>query len=387
MKGIALLLSVISINLCLGQLQPVTSSLVIKLGADTIVVDTYTINNNRLYGKAFIRLFENHIRVYDVTLNPTGSISGYHVSAMDPVNSSLPLKPKSSYFPLRADMTWTSDTAYFNITKTNGEKLKMNWSASSIDFVAGWIPIFPLMDWTYQRLANSGKMSLNNLKTTNTWSVTDLSIRYQAQDTLIFGGPFIDYSKIIIGQDGISTINGVGSAYNFMITRTAPLDVDLIARRMSKKSAMIAPSPRDTATFNVHDNKIKIEYGRPFARGRIIFGGVVPYDSLWRTGANDPTIITIEKDIKVGKSMIPKGTYSLYSIPRKKSWTLIFSHDLDSWPTNPDRTREFASVELSVRHLSEKKEQFTIEIIEKEMNGFLKLSWDDTEAYVEFKFL
>ena len=148
---------------------------------------------------------------------------------------------------------------------------------------------------------------------------------------------------------------------------------------------MVAPSPRDTTSFDIHNNKIKIEYGRPFARGRLIFGGVVPYDSLWRTGANRPTLITIEKSIKIGKSVIPKGTYSLYSIPHKKSWTLIFSNDLESWPTNPDRTKEFAHIELNTRKTLQKQEQFKIEIIENKKKALLKLSWDDTEAYAEFE--
>lgn len=66
-------------------------------------------------------------------------------------------------------------------------------------------------------------------------------------------------------------------------------------------------------------------------------------------------------------------------------WLLIFSNDLDSWPTNPDRTKEFARVELSVRKTIKKTEQFTIDIIETQMNGLLRLNWDDTEASVEFK--
>ena len=226
MKGFSLLLaaiSFVSINHSLGQAQqPVTTSLVVKFGPDTIVVDTYTIHNNHLYGKAFIRFFENHIREYDVSFNPNGSIAKYYVAAMDPSNSSLPLKPKTDYFALHAEMTWANDTAYFSITRPNGEELKMNRPASSIDFIGGYIPVFPLMDWTYRRLVNSGKSVLNNLKTTNTWGVTDITLRYVTKDTLIFGGPFIDYSKIIIGQDGISRIDGTGSAYNFQITRTAP---------------------------------------------------------------------------------------------------------------------------------------------------------------------
>ncbi len=361
-----------------------TSSLVVRLGGDTVVVETYTIVNNHLYGKAFIRFYENHVRYYDVVFNSDGSIKNYYLAAMDPSNSSLPFKSKTRRFPSHVDMTFWNDTASFSFTGADGEEFQQQLPALSVDFIGGYVPIFPLIDWIYSRLKISGQRELTGLRTTNGWTVTDLSIRPLSNDTLAFGGPFIDYSKIIVGDDGIETINGIGSAYNFITTKTPPIDIELLARRLSKTSAMVDPSPRDTINFNYHGNNIKIEYGRPFRRGRVIFGGVVPYDSLWRMGANYPTQITFGKAVRIGKKNLAPGTYSLYAIPRKASWTLIFSNDLESWPTNPDRTKEVAHIKMEVRKTSTRQEQFTIDLMEKRSNGMLTLAWDDTEAFVDF---
>ena len=131
---------------------------------------------------------------------------------------------------------------------------------------------------------------------------------------------------------------------------------------------------------------IRLDYGRPFKRGRVIFGGIVPFDSVWRTGASNATKINLPFNILFGKTVIPKGQYSLYTIPRLNSeWSLIFNTDLKQWPTDPDRTKDFAQVALKVRNPINQTDQFTIDIEALKDGGIIKFTWDETEAFATFR--
>jgi hypothetical protein len=84
-----------------------------------------------------------------------------------------------------------------------------------------------------------------------------------------------------------------------------------------------------TQTVGLTD--ITIDYSRPVAKGRTIFGGLVPYDKVWRTGANDATTITFSDDVTINGQALPKGAYSLHTIPGKDSWTIIFNKTAKQW--------------------------------------------------------
>ena len=76
---------------------------------------------------------------------------------------------------------------------------------------------------------------------------------------------------------------------------------------------------------------IKVDYSRPQKKGREVFGGMVKYNEIWRLGANEATEMKVYKDINIGGKSLKKGTYSMYAIPNKDAWTIIFSSDLDQW--------------------------------------------------------
>jgi hypothetical protein len=128
-----------------------------------------------------------------------------------------------------------------------------------------------------------------------------------------------------------------------------------------------------------------VTYGRPLKRGRKIFGGVVPYDSVWRTGANSPTSISFENDIKMGNTMIPKGLYSIYTIPKQNEWILIFNTDLKTWPTDPDRNKDFVQVLIPIKKTENIRQQFTIEVKETKTGGILSFNWDNIIAFAGFE--
>lgn len=95
-------------------------------------------------------------------------------------------------------------------------------------------------------------------------------------------------------------------------------------------------SPPETATGTVAGSTITINYSSPAVKGRKIWGGLVPYDKVWRLGANEATIFETSKDIMVEGKKLPAGKYSLYAIPGENEWTFIFNSKTGQWGINMD---------------------------------------------------
>jgi hypothetical protein len=98
------------------------------------------------------------------------------------------------------------------------------------------------------------------------------------------------------------------------------------------------PSPAATATGKVKGATITINYSSPGVKGRKIWGELVPYDKVWRAGANEATLFATDKDLKVEGKALPAGKYSLYAIPGEKEWTIIFNSVTGQWGINRDGT-------------------------------------------------
>lgn len=96
------------------------------------------------------------------------------------------------------------------------------------------------------------------------------------------------------------------------------------------------PSPAATATGTVAGSTIKISYSSPAVKDRKIWGGLVPYGKIWRTGANEATIFETSKDIKIGGKTLPAGKYSLYTTPGEKEWKIIFNSQTGQWGIKMD---------------------------------------------------
>lgn len=391
LKSICLFWTIVfTIPCSLAQVKPYTASFVGKLGPDTVFVETYSVMNNHLYGKVLFRMFETHIGVFNVHFYPNGIIREFNMMAMEPLNSSLPYLAKTAWrFPYNRTMVCADDTCTIYISKRDSpQDIIIKQAVSHMDFYGGTNPLFSLVEWNCMRLAKSGKQLLGPLNMTNSGTFSSISVRYDGTNTMLFGGPFIEYTKISTDAEGrIISTDGTGTPYNFLVTKHAPIDIDQLAKRMAKSPAIGDPSPRDTLTVSIQKSPVRIDYSRPYKRGRKIFGGVVPYDSVWRTGASNATVLTIQQPMQLGKTVIPAGTYSLYTIPGRKGWQLIFNTDTTTWPTDPDRSKDVAKVALQTKTLDTLTNKFTIVIQETNVGGVLKFQWDDVEAFADFKLL
>jgi len=141
------------------------------------------------------------------------------------------------------------------------------------------------------------------------------------------------------------------------------------------------PSPTGKVTQAVGLNEITIEYSRPSVKGRVVYGDLVPYGKLWRTGANAATKITLKDDAKFEGKDIPKGEYSLLTIPMQTEWTIIINKDPKAGVNDYDQTKDLARFTVKSSKVTEKVETFTIDIANIEMTGAtIDLVWENTKA-------
>jgi len=140
-------------------------------------------------------------------------------------------------------------------------------------------------------------------------------------------------------------------------------------------------SPPAKAEGKVGNATITVDYGAPSMRGREIFGGLVPYDKVWRTGANAATTLVTDADIVLGDLEVPKGTYTLFTIPGKDEWTLIVSSETGQWGSRYDEAKDFGRTKMKVKALDEAVETFEIRV----KSDALTLAWEKTKASVPVK--
>jgi hypothetical protein len=165
-----------------------------------------------------------------------------------------------------------------------------------------------------------------------------------------------------------------------------------------------APSTRARTTVELRRRsgdrtpvRIAIDYGQPHARGRSIVGNVVPFDTPWRTGANEATSLATDADLMIGNVAVPKGTYTLYTLPSRSGWKLIINKNTGQWGTEYLPEHDLARVDLRVRRLGDPIDSFSIWLVpDVERNpqggiagglprGVLRLAWGDVELSTDWR--
>jgi hypothetical protein len=145
------------------------------------------------------------------------------------------------------------------------------------------------------------------------------------------------------------------------------------------------PSPPASAECKFSDGKtVKIDYSSPRAKGRKIFGGVVPYGEVWRTGANEATTFVADTNVNVGGTAVPAGSYTIFTVPKADAWTLVISKKTGEWGTDYAGEKEdLARVPMTASKTSGAVENFTIGFDQAGKKCTLHMEWENTRAKVE----
>lgn len=172
---------------------------------------------------------------------------------------------------------------------------------------------------------------------------------------------------------------------NAQVILIACLTLSIVSQAQEDKSKR--PSPPATASGKIGEATITFDYSSPSVKGRKIFGGLLPYDKVWRAGANEATVFTTDKDINIEGKKLGAGKYSFFATPGEKEWTVYFNSETGQWgdkeggDTNMDPSKTVLSVRVKPTRLANLSERLVYVV---KPDGFL-LQWEYTEIFVRVK--
>jgi len=204
----------------------------------------------------------------------------------------------------------------------------------------------------------------------------------------------LDGSKAEISHDwlagtGVATFDSSGHMLTYSGARTTYLiearrvadvpDIQTLATQFAAAEAKSGPrslSVRDTVRASIGAANFTVDYSRPLARGRTLVGGIIPYDIVWRTGANAATQFTTSAPVTLAGLQLPAGGYTLWTVPRASGVELIVNKQTGQWGTSYDRSRDLGRAPMTSETLTTPVEQFTISITGTDAtHGTLAMEW------------
>jgi hypothetical protein len=313
----------------------------VTLGRDTVVVEQFMVHGPTLRTTAVSRSPRTMSRVHEIAWNDAGIVQSYTVTTGDQTRTmQLPAEPMQVVFapPLVSPYVVLARIA----AATNASSVTMgNIPLAVTRPEAGWI----------------------------VFSNDDLgAIRIRMDDQL--RAQEVDLRASTLGGHAVR-IDAVDVAAE--AARFAALD---------EAGQGLGPlSPADSIRAQVGGANIGIEYHRPSMRGRTIFGGVVPLGRVWRTGANQATTFTTDRDLMIGETRVPAGAYTIWSLPSENGWQLILNRQTGQWGTEYNAEQDLAHIPMQVEMLSDPVEQFTIAVNPGDA-GTLTFTWADRRGTV-----
>ncbi|MCA0377415.1 MAG: DUF2911 domain-containing protein [Gemmatimonadetes bacterium] len=166
---------------------------------------------------------------------------------------------------------------------------------------------------------------------------------------------------------------------------SAPLAAQGSMQAMGNQPGKPPLSPRDSISTTVAGSAIKVNYGRPSKRGRVIFGGLEKWGNVWRTGANEATHFTTSKALDFGGKVVPAGTYTLWTkLEESGKWELIVNKQTGQWGTAYKASEDLVSIPMKVTSTNPVVEQMEIQVKPAGKGGEIIVQWDTYKAVATF---
>lgn len=356
-----------------------TLAFVSTLGSDTVTVETFTRTADRIEGELIERNPRTQRIRYVAELAQDGSVRRMEVEASTP--------PENPDGP--ATRRWTVEVGpdSATVTREGGE----NAGTSVVPVGERPIPAFEravlaavVMDQAIRQARAGGALMAPHpveLIQPGSPQPAENAVSPHAGDTVafsFFGLPMYAWTE----GGALAGVSGRETTMKVETRRAASLDMDALASDWAARDAMGeglgVPSPAATTTASVGGVGVEIRYSQPARRGREIWGGLVPYGEVWRTGANAATHLTVDGDVTIGDLEVPAGTYTLWSTFTDDSAELIVNRQTDQWGTQYDPDQDLGRVSMTRTELDQPVERFTILV----QDGMLTLEWDRTRFSV-----
>ena len=214
-------------------------------------------------------------------------------------------------------------------------------------------------------------------------------VRRLAPDSMTIQHPFRGTMGVRVDDTGrLLRLDAGQTTRKLVVTRVPAVDLDALEARFAAADAagqsFGALSGRGEARATVDGATLTVDYGVPMKRGREIFGALVPFGEVWRTGANRATHFTTDRALTLGGLAVPPGEYTLYTIPEAGGGTLIVNRQTGQGGTTYNQEQDLGRVPMQIQDLTEPVEAFTIGVEDTAEGGALVLQWDRTAFRVPF---
>ena len=214
-------------------------------------------------------------------------------------------------------------------------------------------------------------------------------LRRMGKDSVEISNTRGDRFRAAIDKQGnLLGTRALGGTFQVEIRRIEWPDLDVLSVAFQSReqggSGLGALSPRDTVRVTVGGANVTLDYGRPAKRGRALFGSLVPYGEVWRTGANAATQFRTDRALDFGGTVVPAGFYTFWTIPGPDGWKLLINSETGQWGTAHKGEKDAFTVNMKVETLPQVVERFTITIEASASGGVLHLDWDTTRASAAF---
>lgn len=361
------------------------ASFVTTLGRDTVVVESFTRSNSHIEGDIVVRIPGTVICHYAADLAGDGSVKNTVVEIKPLGTSDVKAgKEVMTFENGAAKITFDSPGKQtqmgFKVLDKNGFPFFMTGFGSSYGLYSslGMYEMFlprvssKVGDTTLVQSIDMASGTAGTRKFLRR-SPTQIAVDY-------FG---IGWTELTVDAD--SHITGADATHatteKTVTTRTDYIDAGKLASTYAAADkaghGVGVASPNKVARASLGGQQIMVTFGSPRKRGRDILGNVVPYDRVWRTGANEATVIDLGHDATIGGATVPAGTYSLWTIPAQGGTvSLIINKQHGQWGTDYDPAQDLVKVPMQVATASPPREEFNIDVTGSGNAGQLSMSWD-----------
>lgn len=359
-----------------------SGAFIIRLGRDTVVVEQYTRTGDRIEGTMVGRTPRTSIRSYTATLRPDGTVSRLEMTTRVPAAPEL--------LPQTVTIVTGADSADVRIVRGDTvRESRVAASAQAFPFVFNSYALTePLIRFAAAQGADSAAVAVVQPGARQAGTIS--FIRRGADSVLMRSQAGVARVRVD-AQGRVLGAHSPESTFKGVVERVPSLDVQVIAadfaRRDQAGQQMGTLSPRDSVVAAVGGASVSVAYGRPSMRGRRIMGEVVPYGQVWRTGANEATHFRTDRDLLIGDTRVPAGSYTLWTIPGPDEWTLIVNRQTGQWGTVYDPAQDLARIPVrATREGGAPAELLSMRIVPGECGdgGRLLMKWEHTVVAVPF---
>jgi hypothetical protein len=262
---------------------------------------------------------------------------------------------------------------------------------------ANVLPFIDMVHWPYEialrRFRGSGASSSAQPLLTGQ-RVADFKLSRVAADSMTITHPSRGTMRLRVDSAGrLLALDAEATTRKLTVERRPWMPIDGIVRRWSAQDAagrsLGALSGRARTTSTVGGATISLDHGTPSKRGRTIWGALVPFGTVWRTGANEATHFETDRDLVFGTGadtlVVPAGRYTLFSVPERDGGWLIINRQTGQTGTAYDASQDLGRVRLTTRPLAAPVETFTIKAEPEGGSNLLRLQWDAAERTVAFR--